>query len=71
MLIASKKERVAKSVVLSLVVIVTAIPNISAQATSPVIKINEAAANSDVTLEQLRGNLNVAQAGFVQIAEWD
>jgi len=61
MLIASKKERVAKSVVLSLVVIVTAIPNVSAKATSPVIKINEAAANSDVTLEQLRGNLSVGQ----------
>src|SRR5215467_7319062 len=31
----------------------------SAQATSPVIKINEAAAKSDNTVEQLRGNLSV------------
>jgi glyoxylase-like metal-dependent hydrolase (beta-lactamase superfamily II) len=59
MLITSNKERVAKFLVL--VVIVTTIPtrNVSAQATSPVIKINEAAATSDVTVEQLRGNLSV------------
>ncbi len=54
-------NRVAKSLVLTFgfVVIVTTTPNISAQATSPVIKINEAAANSDVTVEPLRGNLSV------------
>lgn len=33
--------------------------NVSAQATSPVIQINEAAAKSDVTVEPLRGNLSV------------
>lgn len=63
MLIANNRERVANSLVLSLmfgfVIIVTTIPNISAQTTSPVIKINEAAANSDITVEQLRGNLSV------------
>ena len=52
-------NRVAKFLVLTLVVIATTTINVSAQATSPVIKINEAAANSDVTLEQLRGNLSV------------
>jgi len=54
-------NRVAKSLVLTFgfVIIVTTTPNISAQATSPVIKINEAAANSDVTVEPLRGNLSV------------
>src|SRR5215467_1266581 len=31
----------------------------SAQATSPVIKINEAAATSEITVQQLRGNLSV------------
>ncbi|HXQ74828.1 MAG TPA: MBL fold metallo-hydrolase [Pyrinomonadaceae bacterium] len=43
------------------VVIFTTIPtpNVSAQATSPVTRINEAAAKSDVTVEQLRGNLSV------------
>src|SRR5215212_2585965 len=55
---------VAKSLVLILtfgfaVVGTIPAPNVSAQATSPVIKINEAAANSDVTVEQLRGNLSV------------
>ena len=59
MLIASNRKRVARSLVLILVVIVTTTPNVSAQATSPVIKINEAAANSDVTVEPLRGNLSV------------
>ena len=65
MLIANNRERVAKLLVLSLmfgfVIIVTTIstPNVSAQTTSPVIKINEAAANSDITVEQLRGNLSV------------
>src|ERR1044071_7784047 len=49
------------SLMLGVVVIVTtiALPNVSAQATSPVIKINEAAAKSDITVEQLRGNLTV------------
>jgi len=54
-------NRVAKSLLLTLtfgfVIIIT--PNVSAQATSPVTKINEAAANSDVTVEPLRGNLSV------------
>lgn len=65
MLIANNRERVGESLVLSLmcgfVIIVTTIqtPNVSAQTTSPVIKINEAAANSDITVEQLRGNLSV------------
>lgn len=61
MLIANDREAVAKSVVLILtfgfVIIVT--PIVSAQATSPVIKINEAAANSDITVEPLRGSLSV------------
>jgi|GEM_PF-5622082 len=56
-------KRVAKSLVLTLifgfVIIVTTTPIVSAQATGPVIKINEAAANSDVTVEPLRGNLSV------------
>ena len=59
MLSASKRECVAKFLVLTLVVMVTTTINVFAQATSPVIKINEAAANSDVTVEQLRGNLSV------------
>lgn len=63
MLIAINRNRVAKSLVLmfGFVIIVATIstPNVSAQATSPVIKINEAAANSDVTVEPLRGNLSV------------
>jgi glyoxylase-like metal-dependent hydrolase (beta-lactamase superfamily II) len=64
MRIAHNRERVAKSLVLTfgfLVIIVATIPtrNVSAQATSPVIKINEAAARSDVTVELLRGNLSV------------
>jgi hypothetical protein len=56
-------KRVAKSLVLTLifgfVIIITTTPNVSAQTTSPVIKINEAAANSDVTVEPLRDNLSV------------
>ena len=55
----SNRESVAKYLVLTLIVIFTPILNVSAQATSPVIKINEAAATSDVTVEQLRGNLSV------------
>jgi hypothetical protein len=33
--------------------------HVFAQATSPVIKINEAAAKADITMERLRGNINV------------
>jgi glyoxylase-like metal-dependent hydrolase (beta-lactamase superfamily II) len=55
----SNRESVAKYLVLTLIVVFTPILNVSAQATSPVIKINEAAATSDVTVEQLRGNLSV------------
>lgn len=53
--------KIAKSLILVFVVIVTTIPtaNVSAQATSPVIKINEAATKSEVTVEPLRGNLSV------------
>ncbi len=61
-----QKERAAKSIAFltftfGLVVIITTISTVrvSAQATSPVIKINEAATKSDVTVERLRGNLSV------------
>lgn len=47
------------TLLLGFIVIVIATPNVSAQATSPVIKINEDAAKSDITVEQLRGNLSV------------
>ena len=61
MLIANNRAAFARAVVLSLtfgfVIIVT--PIVTAQTTSPVTKINEAAANSDVTVEPLRGNLSV------------
>src|SRR5215831_1054078 len=66
MQLSDKRERVARSIVCStlefgLLAVITAIfaIRVSAQATSPVIKINEAAAKSDITVEQLRGNLSV------------
>ena len=66
MLISNRGERAAKSIALltlafgvAVVVMTISGVRVSAQATSPVIKINEAAATSEITVQQLRGNLSV------------
>jgi len=56
----SKQKERAGFLTFGLVVItIISSVRVSAQAISPVIKINEAAAKSDVTVEQLRGDLSV------------